>query len=936
MPVIGDSGTGKSHLVRWVKERTPSTDLRHVIYLEKMRTSLKAVVTTLLEGASGEPFDAIRADVANVGAQFDQAGLEQRLLNNLQEQLTAAEPPSGPARVLAGPRGLAVLLLDPHVRDHLLQPGRLIPRLAEQLLADRHEGGSERPLLFTIDDLPLTISRVEEASQPAQRLLGVISTRPDDLQPAAVELLNMHLSTAVMHATNLGVGRLHQALVDIRRELARQAKEIILLIEDFALIQGIQRDLLDAMIETGVRDGRTVLAPIRTLLAVTTGYYSRLVDTVLTRARAATPYVYDLDAQFDESENGIAETLSFVGRYLNAARVGQESLDRGGVRRADDAENACPTCPMVSDCHAGFGVTEQGHGLYPFNRSGLLRAIHSHAPPGKPQAFNPRAILGQVVRNILVEHAASIGDGSFPDGRFRQEYPTADIDRPLPSAVRNAVDEADPTNAERRATLLEFWGDAPRHLTNLVPEVHRAFDLPLLDISEQPAPTAKPQPRPTESEPTPATDSTGHLPSSVRKAIADVEAWQSRNAVLLQQTALAIRTIIGDAVLRRCQWNDPPMPEPKQEVLRRAWPAKSVVVSIEGAAAENLPGTADAPIKFIRSAKEAVFFQGLLEADAGNIAGNGRHIRRLHEIAARHQRDVVQSVQRARAATDDQLVIALRAALLGAVLAGRAHPEMTDAHLMNAALSDGRAWTRVDAATRTSSWAQTWQRHQSVRPGLVEGLRMGFGVQRGVAGQVRMIDAARAMPLLRQAATGWTWQTPRAGLPEWMQWEAVAGFANWDSLIDAQVAHLASQMAELRTYLPRGTRAQDVVQAVADAVRAGVQIGHPPGDLPEFRELVAAAGDLDWKSIAQLERDLERAARASGSLDRDRQALVTIAAADRGDHLPRAVEFLKRADAWLTEALAAAEVRQSTTGRGSAGQMEDLLRQWTQIRGEVS
>ena len=50
-------------------------------------------------------------------------------------------------------------------------------------------------------------------------------------------------------------------MLEIRREFARQGKEIVLLIEDFALIQGFQRDLLDAIIEVGEREGRGDLAP---------------------------------------------------------------------------------------------------------------------------------------------------------------------------------------------------------------------------------------------------------------------------------------------------------------------------------------------------------------------------------------------------------------------------------------------------------------------------------------------------------------------------------------------------------------------------------------------------------------------------------------------------------------------------------------------------
>src|SRR5258708_6288266 len=101
MPVIGQSGTGKSHLVRWVKEKTPSTERRQVIYLQKNRTSLKAVVKTLLAEVEGSELAQLKADVDRMSSELDQAGLERRLLSPLPEAPAAAAPAPGQAHVLA-------------------------------------------------------------------------------------------------------------------------------------------------------------------------------------------------------------------------------------------------------------------------------------------------------------------------------------------------------------------------------------------------------------------------------------------------------------------------------------------------------------------------------------------------------------------------------------------------------------------------------------------------------------------------------------------------------------------------------------------------------------------------------------------------------------------------------------------------------------------
>ena len=161
------------------------------------------------------------------------------------------------------------------------------------------------------------------------------------LQKAAAELLTEALSRAVQEVFGMGGRQLQEAMLTIREEYLRQGKEIILLIEDFAVIQGVQRDLLDALIEAGVRDGKQVLAPVRTLMAVTTGYYERLAETVITRVQSATPYVYDLDVSFDTSEQGRADTIEFVGRYMNAARLGTEVLEESGVAQGERVPNKC-------------------------------------------------------------------------------------------------------------------------------------------------------------------------------------------------------------------------------------------------------------------------------------------------------------------------------------------------------------------------------------------------------------------------------------------------------------------------------------------------------------------------------------------------------------------------------------------------------------------
>ena len=66
----------------------------------------------------------------------------------------------------------------------------------------------------------------------------------------------------------------------VRAQLFHEGKELVLLVEDFVVLSGIQKQVLQVIIKEAFRDGRQVLCTMRTVLAYTTGYMD--AATVLT------------------------------------------------------------------------------------------------------------------------------------------------------------------------------------------------------------------------------------------------------------------------------------------------------------------------------------------------------------------------------------------------------------------------------------------------------------------------------------------------------------------------------------------------------------------------------------------------------------------------------------------------------------------------------
>src|SRR6266568_4996344 len=341
MPVIGETGTGKSHLVRWVKETMPHKPHQRLVYLKKTQTNLSSLVRELLMDMPGQPFDDIRQSIGRITNDLTEHELAEQLLDSLALAIASATPDEGRGdqSALCGEHGLPALLRDPHLRRHFLVAGGPIAAWANFLMAGRDTGHDDQSLQFTAYDLPLRISDPDDASRVARDVWSDLSGSTV-LQRAAVDLLNQHMETATLRVSNLGGGKLYDALIQIRRELLGHGEEIVLLIEDFVVGRGVQHDLLDAITETSLRDGDQVLAPIRTLMAVTSGYYDSFKDTIRSRVQTMRSYVYSLDVTLgtDVSDE---DMKSFVARYLNAARVGRARLEADPGTRMGQAPNAC-------------------------------------------------------------------------------------------------------------------------------------------------------------------------------------------------------------------------------------------------------------------------------------------------------------------------------------------------------------------------------------------------------------------------------------------------------------------------------------------------------------------------------------------------------------------------------------------------------------------
>jgi AAA domain len=568
--ITGESGVGKSHLVRWLHaqlQRHPRRD-QLVIVLVPKTASLRQVVERILQPLQGEAYSKLLAELSqtvdhlrpgHAAAMLCTAlslVLEQKFTEGMASLKSTDREDRELRERLALTRVLRDLIREPEVFDQWFRTP--LERIVRQTI----EGGSEQQTgeqrRFVPADLEPPESYTPDGSRrTVQAALQQLTRNDGASRPLAAEILQEALDPALrdvfQFSRALGQRTIEEIVDGIRQQLLKDGKELVLLIEDFAALAGIQQPLLNLMIAESDHGGVRVRAPIRTALAVTDGFLPSR-QTILTRAKnewlipntAATPQAI------------IDRMVSLAGRYLNAARWGANALrEQFEVNPSGEIEGwvkPFPTTLSDDDLHrlSAFGESPQGYPLFPLSALAIESIARRELSPGGELRLNPRAFLDTVLRQTL-SHRSLYERRAFPPAHFKEAAPNATVQIAL--KARGMPQE----QLERLAPVLDYWAGNPGNLSE-VPQaakgVFEAFDLPWpfdtpLDIAKDPATGGgkgsgkAPVPQPVSPPPPPP-------PPPPAPELEYLNAWSKGS--IDQRYARRVRNLLAEALKDRIDW----------------------------------------------------------------------------------------------------------------------------------------------------------------------------------------------------------------------------------------------------------------------------------------------------------------------------------------------------------------------------------------------
>ncbi len=488
--ITGASGSGKSHLVRWLRAHlTEDADRYHLIYVPRELATLRDLIGRVLDGMPASPAaDAVRDELEKAVAKKAADQLAEELLDKLRSVVSYELPDATEADrsdvrpVLLGRRagdgtsrrenGLADLLLVRPIREHVLRDDGAIGGIIASLRGQRSGRDEEVPEFVAAD---LKIRRTGITSQlddSLRSVWNVVQRAPD----AACALLNEALPRAVAETLGMRAGvNLGEVFRTARAQLRDQKKDLVLLFEDLAQFGLFDGELFDQFV---LQPGEA-LAPIRAVFAITDGKFKENVpDTVQTRLA----HRFEIGSIEADSDADTA-LIALLARYLNVARVGRRRLVAAWNGATADERvrgswipNACwdlggtGECAHRETCWPSFGTADD-IGLYPYNRVAIRRAV-----TGSSEAVTPRVVVDSFVHDFLLEADVEIDAAEFPSDGVRERFDfsvalskDAIVPRSkLPEEVRDRV---------HRCRVI--WADGGVE----APGITEAFSLPTLDGS---------------------------------------------------------------------------------------------------------------------------------------------------------------------------------------------------------------------------------------------------------------------------------------------------------------------------------------------------------------------------------------------------------------------------------------------------------------------
>lgn len=380
--IYGDPGTGKSHLIHWLKLRTEDglrrRELKKIVpvLIERRKGTLKDALEQMIEQL-GEEFKHYLSPVQKALSKISSDTAREKLVNSigieLRPQQRADKKREPLPRIL---KDLAEVCHSQGFRDWLCRENGVVDSVVKYLTENKE---LETSGVAVIDTLPqFTVaelspdSKYRKLQDNTQAVRLLIDEFENDIEPETAEqtvkLFNEVLPDAVKEMTGLAGTNLRDIFDQIRVDLKKRGETLALFIEDVSMMAVLDEEVFVAVEPQFRKDLCQMIAVVGTTKEV----WNRVPDNQKQRVTHPISLSSKAIVHWETDTKAVAE---FTARYLNTTRLTNEQISSVASYRRKYGEDinisACDYCRVREECHAKFGNIQVGVvevGLFPFTK----------------------------------------------------------------------------------------------------------------------------------------------------------------------------------------------------------------------------------------------------------------------------------------------------------------------------------------------------------------------------------------------------------------------------------------------------------------------------------------------------------------------------------------------------------------------------------------
>lgn len=492
--IYGQSGTGKSHLIRWFAARYEQSKPKDevVLFIRRSDNTLKGTIRQLLEKpeVQGISNKEIYERLVKASVSVDENKLKDLIYHNFIIEIDHDLDDHDIQLGNVMKRKVVAFLNNEIVHDFLLRKKgpieRMYSKIAEHSTVDRDTIAQfEKEDFLVSQDLYESIQRAGGDRKAERLALELLSDEKGATTAKKIaDYLNQFRNDVIQRCAGIEPGDFKQIFLDIRKELFRLDKKLTLFVEDVTSFTGVDTALLDALIEehTGKRDGES-LCRISSVVGTTNNYLQHnFKDNHKDRI---TKYVYIPSNVFDE--DGLYE---FVARYVNTMSLNEDIISDWVNGHAN------PEDYPIHDVVEGknWEYINVGHGkkinIYPFTKNSILYFYNNVLEKGHQ---TPRYIIRDIIEPIVRD--AIFNKENFPS----IDVKIVNVNTTLSFRIHSQVDDQDV--ADRLLKFMSVWGNGTPdqyeengkiYISAISKDMYDDFSFPVLQMDKVEAPKTSP------------------------------------------------------------------------------------------------------------------------------------------------------------------------------------------------------------------------------------------------------------------------------------------------------------------------------------------------------------------------------------------------------------------------------------------------------------